>query len=398
MKPDYDPKSILVGLENGETLPFDAPAIQTARDLAGSLDPRRAKEVEGLPEPLTLALLEAAVRSENVSFAEAVATSSSKSVTKAAKKAIYRLRSRGVAVPEARPAPSASATPQVESPEPLPGVLSPLTGDGERAVVLARTVRGRFETAHLVLSDEHGVTQFELLESSRSGYRAVLRDLKNKKIPGVAVTMDEARNQVARAVARNIETNTPFPQGLDDVLRRFGISPTSASIIIPPPLPEDAALASNGGKLHEEPEIRAWLPPMEQLRLFVLKMDEIAQSKLYINEAQRAEQARHLVHSMARYFLTPEISKLYARRLWEMADYFDRTDRAMPATWARAEARLLCHAAEDRLSPFAEQFFDKVVELSRQASAGEELPEPSAQTGSAPPERERRSPGGLILP
>ena len=69
------------------------------------------------------------------------------------------------------------------------------------------------------------------------------------------------------------------------------------------------------------------------------------------------------MESASEEFQTPAIRQLYGRRLWLMADFFDRTGRAEPAAIARAEARRMFHSAPGMLSPFVVRLFEKVLAL-----------------------------------
>src|SRR5688500_6919170 len=105
-----DPKQLLQAplSEPPSPLPFPPEQVDRARALARAEGEPPVTEVDALPEPLTLALLELAVRRKSAALPEALSASSRKSVAKAAKKALYQLRSVGVSVPEkksAAPAP-----------------------------------------------------------------------------------------------------------------------------------------------------------------------------------------------------------------------------------------------------------------------------------------------------
>jgi hypothetical protein len=216
----------------------------------------------------------------------------------------------------------------------------------------------------------------------------MLREPQEGKPPrAIEVPLEEAKVLLADAAALNLSTRTGYPPGAEEALRHFGITPAARTADIPVPADADAGLAAQGAALHDEPEIRAWLPPVEALRALALKQQEIATSQLYINEAQRREQLAHQTRLSAEGFFTPQVRRLYAQRLWTMGEFLDRTDRRHAAQVAFAESKRLFHQAPG-LSAFSMKLFDKVVELSRQLQRGEELPGPEPATTS----------GGLILP
>jgi hypothetical protein len=392
MKTASDPKKILEALLAGEPLPFSEEERAKARAFAmapGEADP---VAVGQLPEPLAMAVVESALRARAFSLASALADTSSKTLAKAAKKALYQLRSLGVAVPEKKPEHIVAPQPPAAE-EPLSSLVSAITGTGERALILARLVRGRVELLQAVLSDEHGIVDLRIHEVSRGTYRKVLKDARR---PGARATLeislDEAKTLLAEAAGANVRSRTPFPEGLDAALRHLGAAPAERPLELPPPQEGDAALAARGAALHREPEMTQWLPPADEIRKLALKAQEIATSSLYLDEQQRAQQLSRTVQALAEAFFTPAIRQLYGRRLWAMGDLYERTGRAEAGRLAKAEARRLYHSAPGLFSPFAVRLYEKVLELAPRGS------EPSPAEPQRAQETERRSPGGLILP
>lgn len=98
-------------------------------------------------------------------------------------------------------------------------------------------------------------------------------------------------------------------------------------------------------------------------------MQEVAQSPLDLDEAQKEEAVRRAVEDAAEAFFSRPTAQLYGRRLWHMADHFERSERPEPARIARAEARRLFHGAEARSSPFAVGLFEKILTLSVSSAA-----------------------------
>ncbi len=382
--------------------PHDEAAQQQARALAQ--DPANAAPaaVEALPEALALTVLEAAVRARSPALPAGLLDSPRKAVAKAAKKALYQLRSLGVEVPQPKPAPKPAAAPAAP-PEEQPGLVSPITGTGERAVLVTRAARGGLEMFQAVVSDEQGLLQLGAQQIPRSVYRKQLAEIRRGAAGAVEVPREEALALLADAAAANLASKTPFPQQAEEALRLLGISPSaSAPPPLPAPEPDDERISREGHFLHNEPELLPWLPTEDELRRVAQKADEVVHSPLQLSDAQKNEQVLAAFHGAARAYFDERVSRLYARRLWAMAQYFERTGRERPAQLARAEARRLFHGHREPFSRFAEFLYEKVLLLSQRAQAAEGgLPAPGtsaplAEQGAPP--AERRSPGGLILP
>lgn len=406
-----DPKKVLKALLAKEALPFDAAQVDKARELAQAPEAATREAVEALPEVLALAVLEAAARAKRVDLAAALQESSNRALAKGARRALYALRSAGVAVPE-RPKPQAPA-PATEGGDEdfewLPSWLSPPTGTGERALLVVRAQKGGgLEVAQVMLSDEKGITSVQTQESSRSAYRQQVRELRSEDpMRAIEIALEEAKTILGENAALNLASNTPFPKGTEKLLRHFAVTPTQVPADLLVPLPDDERLATQAKSLHEEPEAQAWLPPEAELKVMAQKLDVVMTSPLQLTPVQKEEQVRGVIRAAAAEFFTPKVRRLYARRLWYLADYLERTGRDDQAKVGRAEARRLFHDEGERPDRFEEYLFEKVLVLSQAMQRGEQLPEPGAappppdkaEEGAAPAQPgERKSPGGLILP
>jgi hypothetical protein len=397
----HEPRPLLDALRSGAPLPDFAPeAVEQARTLAQDAAAATSTAVEALPPPLAEAILEGAVLAGSSALPEALSRSTVKPLAKAAKKALYRLRSKGVAVAEApRPEPEPAArAPEAET---WPCLVTSITKEGKRGMILVRPLRGGgLEAAQVVFSDELGVLELTLTETTRSSYRKRLKEATAPRY-AVEMTREEAAALLAEAAALNLRTRTPFPEGLEPTMRHHGVVPATTEATLPTPEPEDVKGVMEGHTLHETMEIEAWLPPEPEMHKVVQKAQEIMQSPLALTAAQREEQTLQAVRALARAFFTPEKRKLYGQRLWRMADVFERTGRADAARIARAEARRLFHGPEEPFSRFAEALFEKLIRLgellgpSPEAARGADASTPASP---APSSTERRSPGGLILP
>jgi hypothetical protein len=298
----------------------------------------------------------------------------------------------------------------VTGPEPLPALLTSIDGTGERVLEIARPLRGGgVEAIQFLYSDEQGVQRLQVTELSRGEYRRVVKQATR---PGEDAAVElphaEALERLSAAAGLNLRTRTPYPQGLDTVLRHLGVQARDVPLELPPPEPEDERLAYEGHKLHEEPEMRGWLPPMAELERLARTVDELEASPLALTMAQRNEELIQAAHTQAHaFFATPAMRQLYASRLWEMALHFERIGREQPARVARAEARRLAHGISEPPSRYAERLFEKALLITLAQRAAPEVRDPAevrararaAEQQRAPSaESERRSPGGIILP
>lgn len=334
----------------------------------------KLQEVKALPAEHQAALVQEALR---------VSASDDKPKAKASKKALYQLKSAGLSVPEAK-APQSDA-PSVETKEEeLRGILSPLIGNGERLLLVPRSIRGGgLEMIQAQYSDELGLVQLTVGELSRGQYRKQLKLMREGRgVGAMEISREEALKLLSHALWLNAQTGTPPPKDADSAVRHLGVAPAPFHQQLAAPQDGDATLAVDGHTLHDEPEVQAWLPPEEELSRLGEKMEEITNNKVLVDDAQRAEQLGRIFVQAAEAWFTKQRKQLYARRLWEMARYFDATKRARKAEIARAEARRLFHDAPGLFSPFAQRLFEKVLIMTQTLEKQGAMPKPPTMLGS----------------
>ena len=376
-------------------------------ELARRLRDGEAVAPDALPPELALAVLEAAVGLRRPGPAEVLSASPDREVAKVARRALYRLRSAGVAMTDrARPPEAPAPTPPGSGTESLPGFASLPDGSGQRALLLARPVRGGVEVVEALVSDELGLLSLSRAEMARGAWRKLARRPEMERL--LPLSFDEGRTLLAEAARANLATRTPFPPDSDVALRHLGLEAATEDLPpLPPPEDGDAALAVESGALHREPEFAAWLPPESELKRLALRVDEVRTSPLALSPEQQAEALRERVRGQAEEFFDPVRRRLYARRLWTVAPALERRGAEHAARAARAAARRMFRGAPGLFPPFAEQLFGKVLALMARspaargaAPAGPGGADQGTGPSSSPeaPPGERRSPGGLILP
>jgi len=367
----FDPDALLAMLRdpNRETQEI-ATAAGAPREEAGRasrlvLGISRAKpeEVLTLPAPLALAVLRAAASAGRADVLAAAAAHAQKDVAKEGKRALYLMKMRGVAVPEAqRPAP----TPPPPAPEPpVSCFASALDGHGERAVWIGRSVPGKgIEVAQAVISDRKGLTELHLGLLGRKEYRAFSKDLLERgHAMGVAeIDRERAKGLVAAARRLNDGSGTKPPDGADAWLARIGPGTPPedpAARFAPLPAEEERAAVEASARLHDLPLVRGWLADEDALRALAQKLDEIAVSALYLDERQRADAALQAVADAISAHFDEARRALWVGRLFTVADHLERAGDPVHAQLAAATARALRDGVEATRIPFARLLVEK---------------------------------------
>lgn len=349
------------------------------------------QEAEGLSEEKLAEVLAEAVKSKQPALAEALAKSKNKSVARAAKKALYQLKSSGVAV-------AAPEAPKGEQPkvsvqgEELPALMSAIAGTGERALFLAKVrPTGGVDTYQAIVHDEAGILELTRGETSRGKYKKHLEQLRGEKAAVIETTTARALEELGVAWAVSARAKNPLPPEADTHLRRLGVAAVDAWPDLPKPEEGDAALVTRAGSLHDERELQSWLPGDKAIQLLSARLDEVDNSPLQLSEPQKHEQRLSKVAITAAETSADE-RRIWAHRLWRQAELLDATGRGDKAKIARAEARLLFHDAKAR-SAFIEKMYEKVVLLAERARA-----EQLAAAGGQPRPPPEQPKSGLIIP
>ncbi len=316
-------------------------------------------DVEKLPEAQALEVLAAHVKARQTQLPEALAGSKNKALARAAKKALYQLRSSGVVLKDPVLDPVAAPA-AVDTSGELMGLLSPVLGTGEQMLFFGRAMRaGGVEFFQCVIHDEFGVQQLDRAETNRSRYRRQQRAIvQGRQV--IEVPFQRVLEELARAYGQNLRAKNGLPENANQNLRALRVTPDETQLEVPSPEAADADLAAKSGGLHDQPEIQTWLPAESQLALLSQELDLL--------RAQKAEQSAIdlKVKELTDGYFTPAVRELYARRLWRQGEFFAKTERPEAARIARAQARRMFHQQDT--GPFGLRLFQKVIALSEQAT------------------------------
>lgn len=287
----------------------------------------------------------------------------SPAVEKALRRALFLLKSRGIAVPEApRPEGESPLFRPVREAEPDQAWASALDGAGDRIVWLAGHRRGRLYFFQAVVNDERGLVQFGAGEASRRQLREAVREAESaRSFPLVAVEPAYALALIESAAARQLAPETagrpvaplppPFraarallaPEG--GGAHAEGAEPPRAPVLDRRGLDggmdtaEQEARLGRSADLHRLAEFAGWFLPDETIRPLIEELDDAARSQVIVNEEQRRERFQQIFDGFTDRVFDDATRDRYRRRLEAQADYLDRLGREDDARTALAAAR-----------------------------------------------------------
>jgi len=305
-----------------------------------------------------------------------------RAVRKEIRRALYRVKQRGVAIPEP---PAPAAAPRLASDE-AEGLLSLFDGRGDRLLWIIRPLAtgGAFLVAAQV-NEPEGLREVSAGEASRKHIRAARQKLGADGMRLVAAdwrTLDallvEAHARAGGGTTRERDYLRLRPR-LTAEPPRPPAEPVSAGVTAPG-AEESAALAAGSAALLEEPELRPWFPPPEAAAPFVEEIAGLRDSPIVLSRVAQEERVREVLRRAAETLFPPAV---LARRLEGTAYLLAETGRSLAARRALAVALLL------RARP-ADAMEIPLVSLLVERAVGGLLAEESARA-----EEERR--GSLVV-
>jgi hypothetical protein len=193
---------------------------------------------------------------------------------KAARRGVNVLKSRGVAMPERAHVAGAPVEEEVTE-----AWFRPPDAAGTSAFTVGGRMQGRYRLIDVILKRGAGIVSIATMQMSRSQLRTTFDDIaKRFGAPPALVPIEWARARIEQARQENLAAGTPVPLGFDSHRDLLGPAPTEAlahpvlTAALPAVDPKEALERS--GKLHAEPEMRAWLPEPPSIQKMLIAISQ----------------------------------------------------------------------------------------------------------------------------
>jgi hypothetical protein len=280
---------------------------------------------------------------------------------KAARRELHRLESMGIHAPQVLDLQAEAEVEALDVPH-GPSVLvseawaTEISPSGLRAVwLLGEPPLGGAWLAAMALSEDDGLTELSLVETTRKRYQRELEERRNDpRGTWVPVPPDYALQLVREAVDTAHRRDRGLPTRYRSFKELFGEAehaPEQALVHrmlsqIETPLHADSTNLEATIQLFREPEVVDWYVPVgEDLRTRASEVARGAASGLVVPGNTSEQRAVRLLSDAAREALTPERRHALQRRLEETAYIFVATDRLGAAHLAVAAARAVTDAS-----------------------------------------------------
>ncbi|MBW2269866.1 MAG: hypothetical protein JRH16_14935 [Deltaproteobacteria bacterium] len=218
-----------------------------------------------------------------------------KPARKALRRAHHQLRSRGVEVPDSKPAPTVAKLPNVEEAF-EEAMLSPLDPRGGRAAYLVTpNPQGGVRMFEVLFDDTRGILECRVYNTGRSKVRNFLKELERKGALAVIATPPDAVRALVERAAEAHPADRPLPRAFHESRSQVGRAPQGSSTpgdLVRETLgvPEGPSGGRRAAELVKRGEIGPWPPAQEALTAVAEKLDSIATSTLIVSAEQRREQ------------------------------------------------------------------------------------------------------------
>ena len=362
-----------------------------ARGLAVLRTVRPSVEAADLPA-LVDGLAAIPLTGSAVMLMDILADSPPKALQKAIKKALHRLKSRGVTFSDnqtPRQVVLGGAASRLER-----CLASFIDGSGDRMILMIRTrPGGGYQIAYLVLNYGTGIRFAKALQVSRRELPELLESVQTQA-PLIDLTPAHCQRQIALAQQMNLATRTPVPEDffmLRDLIGEPDTVPETAAIyeaLSPQELEMARAQNDHAADLLELPELGGWTLPESVVQAYADALAEIDDSKIVVSEAMQRERVDRIFESAMQDVLGEESRAIMRLRLEETAYYFLQTERRLEALWALAAAESLLDDNPDRLrlNPFAGALLERSLEGAKKRPGSHIVMPFSTPSAVAPPD------------
>jgi hypothetical protein len=272
---------------------------------------------------------------------------------KALRKALHRLRSRGVEVESAQPTAVVARLPEID--ESIEAALvSALDPRGSRmAYLVASHPAGGARIYEAVLDDVRGIVEFSVYDTGRSKARKFLRELSGRARGGLIEIEPNSLRALLVHAAEQQPADRPAPRSFVEHRSQLGLEAAGTT-------PADQVAAALGGaardetgrldrlvKLVRERELGPWPPPLETLRRVAEPLSEETGGKLIISGAAKQERRIQLLAGAAADIFDQSFAQATATRLRETAFVLWRSEREEDAQDCLAGAAAVEASAAD---------------------------------------------------
>jgi hypothetical protein len=326
------------------------------------------------PLPAVVEALRAMATPEAAALLTQIAAKTdAKDVQKAARRALYRLKTMGVQTESGLPQEPRKSVLEVPKLPVVVALASQIDFDGNRALYLAR--RRPFSGlvfVSLIINDRRGVLDCNALPVTKKELTRIVTDIQaDERLTHVELPPAYAQQLVEESYQRNLSTGTPVPQDFQGLRNLVGMPDAPWEqrpiyhVISPEEIRGQPTWLALSGQLLEVKEFQGWHLPPEALQKYREEVKRTAESPIIVSQATQQERVEAVQKRTLREIFAPDTCARYRSRLEEMAYLLWQTKRMAEAKRALASALALQGEEVDPAEhPFLRALFTRSVEMA----------------------------------
>lgn len=290
-----------------------------------------------------------------------------KPVQKAIRKAAFRLRQKGLVLPEQEETSAPVLKPGQAAESNPTAYLGPIDGTGSRPVfICAPQIAGGVGVAVGVVNDELGVIEFAFTRHSKKRMKEI-KELFFSKLPNmVETTLSHAVDVLERAyqakgpgVSDSARAYLQFRPWLLE--RTSGMQRPAVHDFLPPDTVSSGPLTeAQVQRLFEHGLMASWIVDLKSLGPLIEEIRKAQESRLFISEGQRLEHIQRTKHEALSKLFSEDRRQALKYRLEEMAYVFLKSNEEGLARACSAVALSLSQKDSlVRVNPFLKTLVDR---------------------------------------
>jgi hypothetical protein len=306
-------------------------------------------------------------------LSQIAATTDAKELQKAARRALYRLKTRGVDIDRVLPQEPRKSVLEVPKLPLVASLASQIDFDGTRVLYLAR--RRPFSglvLVSLIINDQYGVADCHALPVTKKELTHLLADIRSdERLTHVDLPPSYAQQLVEESYQRNLSTGKPLPadfQGIRDLIgapdSRWE-QPPIYQVINPDEIRAQLSVLALSATLLDLKEFQGWHLPPDLLQKYREDVRRTTDSPIIVSQVLQQERVDAIQKESMRGIFDAEQCVRYRARLEEMAYLLWQTKRPEEAKRAFASA-LALHAegVDPAEHPFPKALFRRSIEMA----------------------------------
>jgi hypothetical protein len=219
-----------------------------------------------------------------------------KSVVRAIKKAAFRLKQKGIVLPEEQDAEPPVLKTYKQGETGISAYLGPIDGTGSRPIFISvLQMPAGFDVAIGVVNDEEGIIEFAFTRHSKKRMKEI-KDLFFSKLPNmVETTLSHAADVLERAyqakapgVSDSARAYLQFRPWLHEHTSKIE-RPEAYRLLPPETISSDLLTESQLQRLFEHELMTTWIIDLRSLRPMFEEIRKAEESRIFISEGQRLE-------------------------------------------------------------------------------------------------------------